>query len=188
MNMKAFRIRVMAAVVAVLLGTMMAKAQSADTTTTAPSTSTTATHHGMHHRHGFRYAGYNRGFFAKYLNLTDAQKTQMKSIMQKEHETMKPLMQQMHETHQQLHQIEEGTYDDAKVRNLAAQQSQTQAELTVEQTKLHNELFQVLTPEQQTKMKQMEATRAARWQARRSQSSTGSTTGTTAPATTPEQQ
>lgn len=181
--MKTFRIRLMAAAAAVLFGTLMAKAQTADTTTTtAPSTapSQQAMHH---HRHGFRYAGFQRGFFAPYLNLSDAQKAQMKSILQKEHEAMKPFMQQLHETRQQLHQIEEGTYDDAKVRNLAAQQSQAQVELTVEHTKLHNELFQVLTADQQTKMKQMEANRAARRQQRRSQAPALSV-----PAATPEQQ
>jgi periplasmic protein CpxP/Spy len=182
MNMKTFRIRFMAAAVAVLFGTLMAKAQTADTTTTtAPST---APSHATHqHRHGFRYARFQRGFFAPYLNLSDAQKAQMKSIIQKERETMKPFMQQLRETRQQLQQIEEGTYDDAKVRNLAAQQSQAQVELTVEHAKLHNELFQVLTPDQQTKMKQMEANRAARMQQRRSQAPASSV-----PAATPEQQ
>lgn len=159
--MKAIRIRVMAAFVVVLLGTMMAKAQS---TEAAPSAAPRSTYH----RH-FRHASHRMGFFADYLNLTDAQHAQMKTIMQNERATMKPLMQQLHQTHQQLHQFEEGTYDEAKVRALAAQQSQTQVELTVAQTKLHNDLFQVLTADQQAKMKQVEANRTARMQQRMQQ-------------------
>jgi len=164
--MKTIHIRFLAAALAVVFGTVMAHAQSTDATSTTP---TPAPQHYAMHRHGFRHAGYRSGFFAGYLNLTDAQKTQMKSIMQKERETMKPLMQQMGQTRQQLHQFEEGNYDEAKVRTLAAQQSQAQVELTVERTKLHNELFQVLTPEQQAKMKEVEARRAERMQQRRAQ-------------------
>jgi periplasmic protein CpxP/Spy len=162
--MKTFRIRLMAALVAVLMGTMMAKAQ---TTEAAPAPTTPAPH-AMHHRH-FHYANHRMGFFAGYLNLSDAQHAQMKTIMQNERATMKPLMQQLHQARQQLHQFEEGTYDEAKVRALAAQQAQTQVELTVAQTKLHSDLFQVLTPDQQAKMKQVEAHRAARMQQRMQQ-------------------
>jgi periplasmic protein CpxP/Spy len=108
--------------------------------------------------------GQRMGFFAKSLNLTDDQKAQMKTIMQKEHPAMKPLFQQQHLIDQQLHQYVEGPYDEAKVRTLATQKAQVDVELTVAQTRLHNELFQTLTPDQQTKMKQMEATHQARMQ------------------------
>jgi Spy/CpxP family protein refolding chaperone len=104
-------------------------------------------------------------FFTSYLNLTDTQQAQIKTTLQKEHATIKPLMQQLHQNEQQLHQYEEGAYDDAKVRVIAAQQSQTQIELAVQRTRIHSELFQLLTPDQQTKMKEFEAKREARMQA-----------------------
>ena len=44
--------------------------------------------------------GHMMGFFAKSLNLTDDQKAQMKTILQKEHASIKPLMQQMRQTDQ----------------------------------------------------------------------------------------
>jgi Spy/CpxP family protein refolding chaperone len=72
------------------------------------------------------------------------------------------LFQQLHQTKQQLRQYEEGTYDETKVRALAAQESQAQVELTVQKTRIHSELFQLLTPDQQAKMKQFEANREAR--------------------------
>jgi Spy/CpxP family protein refolding chaperone len=61
-----------------------------------------------------------------------------------------------------LKQYEQGTYDDAKVRALAAQQSAAMVELTVQQTRIHSELFQVLTSDQQATMKSVQARRAAR--------------------------
>ena len=77
---------------------------------------------------------------------------------------MKPLMQQVHQMDQQLKQYVEGTYDAAKVQALVAQQSQTLVQLKVEETKVHGELYQLLTPDQQAKLKQFEANRAARRQ------------------------
>lgn len=121
----------------------------------------------MHgHGHEFGMGDHMMGFFADYLNLTDAQQAQMKAVLQKEHGALKPLMQQMHQTRQQLRQYEEGTFDEAKVRALAAQQAQAMVELTVQHARVHNELFQLLTPDQQTRMKEFEARREARMQKR----------------------
>ena len=108
--------------------------------------------------------GHMMGFYAKYLNVTDDQKTQMKAVMQKERATLKPLMQQVHQMEQQLKPYEEGTYDAAKVQAVVAQQAQTLVQLKVEETRIHNELFQLLTPDQQSKLKEFEANRAARMQ------------------------
>ena len=73
------------------------------------------------------------GFYADYLDLTDAQRAQMKDIMTKEKPTLKPLMQQLEQGHQQLRQLESaGTFDEAKVRTVATQQAQTMTELTVQ--------------------------------------------------------
>ena len=154
--MKSIRFRVLIAALAVLLGTAIAKSQTvADAPPPPPM-------HG--HGHEFGMGGHMMEFFADYLNLSDAQQTQMKAIMQKEHASLKPLMQQMRQSDQQLHQYEEGAFDEAKVRTIAAQQAQTHVELTVAQTRIHNELFQVLTPDQQAKMKEFETNREARMQ------------------------
>ena len=114
--------------------------------------------------HHYGMEGHGMGFFAKYLDLTDAQRTQMKAVMHKEHATMKPLMQQVHLMEQQLKQYVEGTYDEAKVQALVAQQAQTMVQLKVQETRIHNELYQLLTPDQQAKMKEFEANREARMQ------------------------
>jgi protein CpxP len=118
----------------------------------------------MHDHQGYGMEGHGMEFFAKYLDLTDAQRTQMKSVMQKEHATMKPLHEQAHQLDQQLRQYVEGTYDEAKVQALVSQQAQTLVQLKVQETRIHNELFQLLTPEQQAKMKEFQANREARMQ------------------------
>jgi protein CpxP len=88
----------------------------------------------------------------------------MKAVMEKERPALKPLMEQLHQMDAQLKQYEEGTYDEAKVQPLVAQQAQTMVQLKVQETRIHNELFQLLTPDQQTKMKEFEANREARMQ------------------------
>jgi protein CpxP len=148
--MKSIRFRLFVAALAVMLGGVIAKAQTADTPPPMRG-------------HEFSMRG-PMGFFGKYLNLSDEQRAQMKAVLQKEHATLKPQMQQLHQMEQQLKQYEEGTYDEAKVQALVAQQSQTLVQLRVQETRIHNELFQLLTPDQQAKMKEFEANRAARMQ------------------------
>ncbi|MFZ0817794.1 MAG: Spy/CpxP family protein refolding chaperone [Candidatus Sulfotelmatobacter sp.] len=162
--MKSIRFRFLVAALAVLLVSALANAQTTD----APPPM---------RGHEFGMRGPMMGFFARYLDLTDAQKSSMKSVMEKERPTLKPLMEQLHQMDVQLKQYEEGTYDEAKVQPLVAQQAQTMVELKVQETRIHNELFQVLTPDQQAKMKQFEANREARMQQHMQ----------SAPATAPEE-
>jgi protein CpxP len=159
--MKSIRIRLLVAAMAVVFAAALAKSQSADTQ--APA---------MHHQK-FGFGGHMMGFFADYLNLSDAQQSQMKAVIVKEHAALKPLVQQLHQTRQQLRQYEEGAYDEARVRAVAAQESQTLTELTVQKTRIHSELFQMLTPDQQAKMKEFEARHEARIEKRMNRAPSG---------------
>ena len=150
--MKSIRFRLVVAVIAVMLGAAIAKSQTAD----APPM----------RGHEFGMEGHMIGLFARSLDLSDTQREQMKAVLQKEHAAMKPQMQQLHLMQQQLKQYEEGTYDEAKVQTLVAQQAQTLVQLKVQETRIHNELFQLLTADQQAKMKELEANREARMQQR----------------------
>jgi Spy/CpxP family protein refolding chaperone len=92
-------------------------------------------------------------FFTDYLDLTDAQQAQAKEILAKEKPTLQPLIQQMGESHRQLRQLEmSGTFDEGKVRDLAARQAQTMTELIVQKARIHSELVQILTPDQKFKL------------------------------------
>lgn len=151
--MKTIRFRFLVAAVAVMLSAAIAKSQTADAMPAPPP-----------HMHEFGLGGPMMGYLAKQLDLTDAQKEQAKAIMQKEHPTMKPLMQQMHQLDQQLKQYVEGTFDQAKVQALVAQQTQTMIQVKVQETRIHNELYQLLTADQQAKLKELEAAHEARMQ------------------------
>src|SRR6266849_4202137 len=120
--MRSIRFRLIVAALAVLFATAIVHSQTAD----APPAPRPV------HAHEFGFGGHMMGFFADYLNLSDAQQAQMKAILEKEHPTLKPLMQQLHQTHGQLKQFEEGTYDEAKVRAIATQEAQVNVELTVQ--------------------------------------------------------
>jgi protein CpxP len=151
--MKSISSRFLIAALAVLMGAAIARSQTADTPPPPPA-----------HPHAHRMGGPGMEFFSRKLNLTDDQKTQMKAVMEKAHPTMKPLMQQQHQIDLQLRQYVQGTFDQAKVQALANQKAQIQAQLTVAETQVHNQMYQLLTPEQQSQLKEMEANHEARMQ------------------------
>jgi periplasmic protein CpxP/Spy len=93
------------------------------------------------------------GYYAHKLELTDAQRTQVKGIMAKEKPTFQPLMLQMAQSHQQMQQLLMSSgFDEAKVRELATQQTQAMTELMVQRARVESEMLQVLTPDQKTKL------------------------------------
>lgn len=153
--MKSISSRFLIAALAVVMGSAIARSQTADAPPAPPA------HAHMHHM-----GGPGMEFFSRKLNLTDEQKTQMKAVMEKAHPTMKPLMQQQHQIDLQLRQYVHGTFDQAKVQALANQKAQIQAQLTVAETQVHNQLYQLLTAEQQSQLKEMEANHEARMQQR----------------------
>ena len=93
------------------------------------------------------------GFYIHKLDLTDAQQAQVKAIMAKEKPAFQPLMLQMAQGHAQLRDLViNGGFDEAKVREMASQQTQTMTELTVQYARIGSEMVQILTPEQKTKL------------------------------------
>lgn len=151
--MKTFRYRLLIAALAVVMGAAVAKSQTAADAPPAPPPA-----------HGEFGMFHMIGFFARNLDLSEDQQTQMKGIVEKERPTIEPLMKQSHQLERQLHQYAEGQYNEAKVRSLATQQSKVELELSVQRTRIHNELFQVLTSDQQTKWKELEANHEAQMQ------------------------
>lgn len=102
-------------------------------------------------------------FYTDYLDLTDAQQTQIKAILTQEKPIIAPMVQQLAQTHQQLRQLEESSaFDEAKVRSVAAQQSQTMVDLIVEKARAKSQMMQVLTADQKTKLQKLESRREQR--------------------------
>ena len=107
-----------------------------------------------HWRHGGMFGDHMIAFFAHRLDLSDAQQAQMKDILAKEKPGLKPLFQELAQAHHQMRTLEEsGNFDEAQVRALAAQQSQTITELIVQKARIESEMLQVLDPDQKAKFK-----------------------------------
>ncbi len=106
-----------------------------------------------HMRGDGMFGGPMLGYYVHKLDLTAAQQAQVKAIMAKEKPTIQPLIVQMAQGHAQLReQVMSGSFDEAKVRDLASQQSQAMTELMVQYARTGSEMVQVLTPEQKTKL------------------------------------
>lgn len=117
------------------------------------------------HMHGDgMFGGEMLGFFSDYLDLTDAQQTQIKQIMAKEKPTIEPLWQQERQSHEAMKQlIMSGNFDEAKAQSIAQQAAQVQTQLMVEHARTASQAYQVLTADQKTKLAQFMAKRQQRF-------------------------
>jgi protein CpxP len=90
------------------------------------------------------------------LDLTDAQQTQMKSIMEANRANMHSLMLQMEQNRlATLQATANGTYNQAALQTLTNQQAQLQAQMNMQHQALEHQIYtQVLTPEQQAQFNQ----------------------------------
>lgn len=105
---------------------------------------------------GHKHGGH-MGYMAKASNLTDAQKTQVKSIVQANRATTLPLRQQLAQNRvAMLTATSGGAFDQAKLTTLANQQAQLMAQMTVQRESIQHEIYTtVLTPEQRATADQM---------------------------------
>ncbi len=112
------------------------------------------------------------------LNLTDAQKTQIKTIMQSQRTAVRPLMQQLTQNRiDTINATAGGAFDQAKVQALATQRAQIMAQLEVQKAQIHSQIYnQVLTSDQKAKADQLRQTKLTRLNARLQRMSQSETT------------
>jgi Spy/CpxP family protein refolding chaperone len=97
------------------------------------------------------------------LDLTDAQKDSVKGIVESHREEMRTLGQRAMNARQALDAaISADVFDEATVRTTAAEVAAVDADLAVMRAKVYSEVYQLLTPEQQSKLKEARRTRAPR--------------------------
>ncbi|HTV64975.1 MAG TPA: Spy/CpxP family protein refolding chaperone [Bryocella sp.] len=91
------------------------------------------------------------------LNLTSAQKQQIKTLAQAQRSSMKPLMQQLGQLHvQMLNATAGGAFNQSQVQSIATQEAQIRAQLAVERQQLQSQIYnQVLTSQQKTTADQL---------------------------------
>ena len=107
--------------------------------------------------------GFAAGFALGQLDLSDAQKQQVRDIMQRDREQMRSTMQRLDQAMQaQRAAINQVPVNEQAVRAAAAQVATVQADLAVAQARVHADIWNILTPEQQTKAKELEQQAQAR--------------------------
>ncbi len=90
------------------------------------------------------------------LDLTEAQKTQIKAILEAEKPTVQPLVMQLTAQHKELRTVtDDGQFNEAQVQAIAARQGQTMTQLIVEKERVQSQIYTVLTPEQRAKAEKM---------------------------------
>ncbi len=125
---------------------------------------------GFGHHHG----GFER--LAKKLDLSDAQKAQVKQIKEAGKAKVQPLRENMKSIRQQLNAATaDGNFNEAQVQTLATQQANIMAQLTVERERTKSQIYAVLTPEQQTQAKALKEQMKERRQEKRQRRGSKST-------------
>lgn len=109
------------------------------------------------HPWGHGPARFPAAFVAHELNLTDAQKTQIRAIWNAERPRISPLLHGLLNGCDQMASANaKGDFDEAKTRAIADKQAATVSQLFVERERLISTIYNdVLTPEQRVKADQL---------------------------------
>lgn len=106
---------------------------------------------GRFERHGGR--GGLMGF--RNLDLTDAQKEQIKQIHENHRQALAPIREQIRQKRQEMRQASEGgAFNESLVTQKLTEIAPLEAKLMAERHRLHQETMSVLTAEQKTKLEQ----------------------------------
>jgi protein CpxP len=90
------------------------------------------------------------------LNLTDAQKDQVKTILESQRATEEERHAKLEDLHKQLEAATaNGQFDEAQVRTLASQQAQLMTDQMVDHMRMRSKIYSLLTAEQRAKADQM---------------------------------
>ena len=123
--------------------------------------------HAEGREHGMQGGDRMSGAFFRDLDLTDAQKAQMKQIRESHSQNLRPLMEQVRAKRQELRQVSEsGAFNEALVTQKLSEIAPLEAKLMGEQFRTHQEMLSVLTAEQKTKLEQLRAQQKSKWSER----------------------
>ncbi|HEX5735605.1 MAG TPA: Spy/CpxP family protein refolding chaperone [Blastocatellia bacterium] len=108
------------------------------------------------HSGHFGKRGGGMGRIFSQLDLTDAQKAQIKQIHENSREELRPLVQEIRAKRQEIRQARQGgTVDEAFISQKLAEMAPLEAKMIAARARIHEQTLAVLTPEQRTKLEQM---------------------------------
>ena len=117
---------------------------------------------------GFK-GGFGGGYFEN-LNLTDAQKDQIKQIAERYHQSFKAKRGQGRGERNGFDPLSGGTFDEAAVRAAAQARANEMVEMEVARAHMMYEMYNVLTPDQKAQLateRQQREQKRQEWRARR---------------------
>jgi len=105
------------------------------------------------------------GPMLRQLNLTSDQQDRVKQILDSHRADQQALGQRAMTAHQALQDaMTSSTFDEATIRARAADVAAVDADAAVAEARLYGEVFQILTPDQQSKLQQLQADMKSRAQ------------------------
>ncbi|MCB1959547.1 MAG: Spy/CpxP family protein refolding chaperone [Rhodocyclaceae bacterium] len=120
-------------------------------------------HEGMGRHHGGPGMGMLRG-----LDLSDAQRDRIFELKHALAPKLRDEMKAVHASRQSLREMmDKGEYDAAKVKQLTEEGAAAKARMAQLTLQNQHEVYQLLTPEQRTKMSELREQRAERREAKR---------------------
>ena len=103
------------------------------------------------------------GFGLRGLGLTDEQRTQVKAIVEQHRGELRTARQRVGSAYKAQHAaVIAVPVDEGLIRAKSAELATAQTEAAIAQARVHSEMYQLLTPEQQAKAKELQAQRQAR--------------------------
>jgi protein CpxP len=104
------------------------------------------------------------------LNLSDDQRQEIRRIMDQHRTERQAVMQRLREARRaQADVVQAVPADEAAIRARSAEAAKAETDAALLRAKVHTEIFNVLTPDQQAKLKELRAEREQRREQRRSQ-------------------
>jgi protein CpxP len=97
------------------------------------------------------------------LDLTEAQRAQVRSLVESRQAETKATMDRGRAVHEALQAaVTSDTFDEGTVRARHADVAAVEAEMAVARARLHADVLQILTPEQRAQLKEWQAQRGKR--------------------------
>jgi Spy/CpxP family protein refolding chaperone len=98
------------------------------------------------------------------LDLTSDQRDRVRQILDSHREEQAALGDRAMKAHQALQDVITATFDESAIRARAADVAAVDTDMAVAQGRIFNEVFQILTGEQQQKLRQLQAEQKDRMQ------------------------
>jgi Spy/CpxP family protein refolding chaperone len=114
--------------------------------------------------------GHPAGIGLRALDLTDAQRQQVRQMMEQHREQNRALFERVRKAEAARQQaVEAIPVNEAQIRSAMQELGEAQTEMAIQQARLNSEIQTLLTPEQQKKAQELRAAREARMKQRREQ-------------------